>query len=137
MTATDQRAVILSAPGLDLPMTDPETAQRMVAHVARLAVEVVRAQREVRSLSRVATQEVLVMLERRAALTRRLRGLPPGATSREAREPAVITGVRACVVSEDAVEASAVIREPGRARFLAMRWERRRSGWKVTVLELG
>jgi hypothetical protein len=30
-----------------------------------------------------------------------------------------------------------VLREPDRARFLAMRWELRHTGWRVTVLEIG
>ena len=45
--------------------------------------------------------------------------------------------MRTCVVNERTVEASCVLREPDRARFLAMRWELRHSGWRVTVLEIG
>src|SRR5699024_12771860 len=46
-------------------------------------------------------------------------------------------GVRLRVVNVRAMEAGCVVREPERALFLAMRWELRHSGWRVTVLEMG
>lgn len=122
-----------SAPA-DLSPTDPLVAVRLVESVARCAVEIVRDQRPVTALSRLVTPEVSALLARRAALTRRIRGL---SIARPAPGRAVITGVRACVVNETVVEASAVVRESGRARFLAMRWELRHTGWRVTVLEIG
>lgn len=137
MTVTDQQVRTGAPGGVQVPIHDPRTAERMVATVARFAVEIVRAQRPSTTLARIVTPEILEMLERRAALTRRLHGLPPGATRREVSAQAVLSGVRTCVVNDRVVEASVVVREPGRARFLAMRWELRHTGWKVTVLELG
>lgn len=113
--------------------TDPIIALRLVEDVARCAVEIVRDTRPVTALSRLVTPEVSAHLARRASLTRRLRGN----SARPGRMRLGITGLRTCVVNEKVVEASAVIREVERARFLAMRWELRHTGWRVTVLEIG
>lgn len=132
MTTTDQRRVSASAPE-SVPLEDPRTAVRMIDAVARCAVEIVRAQRPVNALAKVVTPDVAGMLARRADLTARLRAttgyVPPSRVA--------VTGVRSCIVNERTVEASCVLREPDRARFLAMRWELRHSGWRVTVLEIG
>jgi hypothetical protein len=112
---------------------DPEEGVRLVEDVARCAVEIVRDSRPVSTLSRLVTPEVSAYLARRASLTRRIRGL----TGRSARVRLAISGVRTCVVTPQVVEASAVVRETDRARFLAMRWELRHTGWRVTVLEVG
>ncbi|HIY23518.1 MAG TPA: hypothetical protein H9837_04305 [Candidatus Brachybacterium merdigallinarum] len=129
MTTTDRHA--LADP--DIALDDPQMVRKMVEPVARRAVEIVRDMRPVTALSRIVTPEVSVMLARRAALTRRLRAttgyVPP--------QRVVVTGLRTCVVNERTVEASCVLRETDRARFLAMRWELRHTGWRVTVLEIG
>lgn len=127
LVPTDQQL----AAGLD--PRDPEAGLRLVEGVARCAVEIVRDSRPVSTLSRVVAPEVSAYLARRAALTRRIRGL----TGRAPKVRLAIAGVRTCVVTEKVVEASAVVREPDRARFLAMRWELRHTGWRVTVLEIG
>jgi len=134
MTATDQRLQTASGrPGI--APEDPRSVAPMVEAVARSAVEIVRDARPVTALSRVVTPEISAMLARRASLTRRLRG------ASAPRDPSAlriaVTGVRVCVVDDRTVEASAVLREVGRARFLAMRWELRHTGWRVTVLEIG
>ena len=133
MTTTDQRpahsATRTAAPAPD----DPRTVEPLVAPVARRAVEIIRDMRPENSLARMITPEVGQQLARRAALTRRLRATTGYAPPRQLR----VTGVRLCVVNEHTVEASCVLREPDRARFLAMRWELRHTGWRVTVLEIG
>ncbi|UYG15719.1 Rv3235 family protein [Brachybacterium huguangmaarense] len=136
MTATDQRPVAADTSGVPLPLEDPRTAERMVESVARFAVEIIRDQRPVATLSRLVTPEITTMLERRAHLTRRLRATSASAV-RALPSRVVLRGVRTCVVNETTVEASAVLLETGRARFIAMRWELRPRGWKVTVLEIG
>lgn len=113
----------------------PATAVRMTETVARFAVEIVRDMRPCATLSRLVTPEIAVMLERRAQLTRRLRGAT--GPDRSGASRIVVRGVRTCIVSDTVVEASAVVHERGRARFLALRWELRPRGWRVTVLELG
>lgn len=138
MTAIDQRPARI-APGTApaFSMTDPDRARRMVETLSRFAVEITRAQRPVSTLSQLVTPEILAMLQRRADLTRRLRGIAVSPPAEHERRTAV-RGVRVCMVSDEVVEASAVICERDRARFIAMRWELRpRTGWKVTVLELG
>lgn len=136
MTVTDQRPALSSRLGAPLPMEDPRTATRLVETVARFAVEIIRDVRPATTLSRLVTPEITTMLERRASLTRRLRGVtvPPSSTL---PQRVVLRGVRTCIVNEQTVEASAVLCEPDRARFLAMRWELRARGWKVTVLDIG
>ena len=132
MTTTDQRPASSSS-SQRLPLDDPSAAQRVIERVARYAVEIVRDLRPENALSRLVSPEVEATLSRRAGLTRRLRSTTGYVPDRRIR----ITGVRTCVVNEKTVEASCVVREPDRARFLAMRWELRHSGWRVTVLELG
>lgn len=132
MTTTDQRLMHRDHTE-QVPVTDPRTAARMVEAVARCAVEIVRDLRPATALSRVVTPEVAAMLARRADLTKRLRA----STGYEPPSRIAVTGARSCIVNERTVEASCVVREPDRARFLAMRWELRHSGWRVTVLEIG
>lgn len=112
---------------------DPESVARVIPSVARSALEVIRGVRSPSTLSHLVTPEIAAKLARRAALSRRLQGK----NARPTRVHAEVTGVRTCVISTHVVEASAVIREPGRARFVAMRWERRHTGWRMTVLEIG
>ncbi|WP_010535079.1 Rv3235 family protein [Brachybacterium squillarum] len=131
MSTTDQRPAAPAAPEYDLE--DPRTVQRMVEPVARRAVEIVRDMRPENALARIVTPEVAQMLARRASLTRRLRA----ATGYAPTQRLQVSGVRTCVVNQRTVEASCVLREPERSRFLAMRWELRHSGWRVTVLEIG
>lgn len=136
MTTTDQRtAPVLPTPTSSAPidLAAPSTPQRMVESVARCAVEIVRDMRPVSTLSRIVTPEIASMLARRAALTQRLRAT----TDWTPPTRIVVTGVRTCVVNDRTVEASCVLREPDRSRFLAMRWELRHTGWRVTVLEIG
>lgn len=133
MTTTDQRPASRVPQSHRLLFEDPSTAERMVEQVARYAVEIVRDIRPENALSRLVSPEVEEVLSRRAALTRRLRATAGYTPDRRI----VITGVRTCVVNEKTIEASCVVHERHRARFLAMRWELRHSGWRVTVLELG
>lgn len=132
MTTTDQRPATLGSTE-QIPLCDPRTVEPMVVSVARCAVEIVRDLRPVNALARIVTPEVGLMLSRRASLTRRLRAT----TDYEPQRRIAVTGVRTCIVNERTVEASCVLREPDRARFLAMRWELRHTGWRVTVLEIG
>lgn len=112
---------------------DPRSVAAAVPAVARSAVEVVRDRRPVSALSRLVTPEISAQLSRRAALTRRLRG----PQARPERLRLAVTGVRSCIIDESTVETSAVIRESSRSRFIAMRWELRHTGWRITVLEIG
>ncbi|MDN5820048.1 MAG: Rv3235 family protein [Brachybacterium sp.] len=133
MTTTDQRPAHSGARTTAVTPDDPRSVEPLVAPVARRAVEIIRDMRPENSLARLVTPEVGQHLARRAALTRRLRASTGYAPPRQL----MVTGVRLCVVNEHTVEASCVLREPDRARFLAMRWELRHTGWRVTVLEIG
>ncbi|ATG54434.1 hypothetical protein CFK41_06370 [Brachybacterium ginsengisoli] len=133
MTTTDQRTAQSVAGATAFAPEDPRSVEALVAPVARRAIEIVRDMRPENSLARLVTPEVGQNLARRASLTRRLRATTGYAPQRQM----MVTGVRICVVNQQTVEASCVLREPDRARFLAMRWELRHTGWRVTVLEIG
>ncbi|MGY5765955.1 Rv3235 family protein [Brachybacterium sp. DNPG3] len=131
MSTTDQQP--LPSGQEDLRSEDPRAVARMIEPVARCAVEIVRDMRPDNALTRLVTPEVALMLSRRASLTRRLRATTGYAPPKQLQ----VSGVRTCIVNARTVEASCVLREPDRARFLAMRWELRHTGWKITVLEIG
>jgi hypothetical protein len=52
------------------------------------------------------------------------------------RAPAV-RGVRACVLHEHLVEATAVVDDGRRVRAIALRLETHRGAWRATALEVG
>ena len=100
------------------------------------AIEVLAGIRPAQQLARRLDERCLAALQHRAALTRRV---PCGASptaGRLHRNPSV-RSVRACRVSADVYEASAVVVEELRVRAVALRLERSRLAWRVTVLEIG
>jgi hypothetical protein len=100
------------------------------------AIEVLAGTRPAQQLARRLDERCLAALQHRAALTRRV---PCGASptaGRLHRNPSV-RSVRACQVSADVYEASAVVVEELRVRAVALRLERSRLAWRVTVLEIG
>jgi hypothetical protein len=100
------------------------------------AIEVLAGIRPAQQLARRLDERCLAALQHRAALTRRV---PCGASptaGRLHRNPSV-RSVRACQVSADVYEASAVVVEELRVRAVALRLERSRLAWRVTVLEIG
>lgn len=100
------------------------------------AIEVLAGTRPAQQLARRLDERCLAALQHRAALTRRV---PCGASptaGRLHRNPSV-RSVRACRVSADVYEASAVVAEDLRVRAVALRLERSRLAWRVTVLEIG
>lgn len=100
------------------------------------AIEVLAGTRPAQQLARRLDERCLAALQHRAALTRRV---PCGASptaGRLHRNPSV-RSVRTCRVSDDVYEASAVVVEEVRVRAVALRLERSRLAWRVTVLEIG
>ncbi|MEC5178950.1 Rv3235 family protein [Arthrobacter sp. CG_A4] len=100
------------------------------------AIEVLGGTRPVQQLARRLDQRCLTALQHRAALTRRM---PSGSSPTAGRlhgNPSV-RSVRACRVSEDVYEASAVVVEESRVRAVALRLERTKLVWRVTALEIG
>ena len=136
------RATPAPAPGPCMPasplrMTDED---REICAISRstvqAAIEVLAGTRPAQQLARRLDERCLAALQHRAALTRRV---PCGASptaGRLHRNPAV-RSVRACRVSADVYEASAVVVEELRVRAVALRLERSRLAWRVTVLEIG
>ncbi len=100
------------------------------------AIEVLAGTRPAQQLSRRLDPRCIAALQHRAALTRRAAsGGSPTALLLH-RNPSV-RSVRACRVSEDVYEACAVVVEELRIRAVALRLERSKAVWRVTVLEIG
>ena len=100
------------------------------------AIEVLGGTRPVQQLARRLDQRCLTALQHRAALTRRMPSGSSPTAGRLHRNPSV-RSVRACRVSEDVYEASAVVVEESRVRAVALRLERNKLVWRVTALEIG
>ena len=100
------------------------------------AIEVLAGTRPAQQLSRRLDPRCLAALQHRAALTRRVASGSSPTAGRLHRNPSV-RSVRACRVSEDVYEASAVVVEESRVRAVALRLERGTVAWRVTVLEIG
>ena len=121
------------------PLQDTDEAREICAisrSTVQAAIEVLAGIRPAQQLARRLDERCLAALQHRAALTRRV---PCGASptaGRLHRNPSV-RSVRACRVSADVYEASAVVVEELRVRAVALRLERSRLAWRVTVLEIG
>jgi hypothetical protein len=100
------------------------------------AIEVLAGTRPAQQLARRLDERCLAALQHRAALTRRVPCGSSPTAGRLHRNPAV-RSVRACRVSADVYEVSAVVVEELRVRAVALRLERSRLAWRVTVLEIG
>ena len=100
------------------------------------AIEVLAGTRPAQQLARRLDERCLAALQHRAALTRRVASGASPTAGRLHRNPAV-RSVRAFRVSEDVYEASAVVSDELRVRAVALRLERSRLVWRVTVLEIG
>jgi hypothetical protein len=100
------------------------------------AIEVLAGTRPAQQLARRLDDRCLAALQHRAALTRRVASGNSPTAGRLHHNPSV-RSVRACKVSEDVYEASAVVVDELRVRAVALRLERTQFLWRVTVLEIG
>jgi hypothetical protein len=100
------------------------------------AIEVLAGTRPVNQLARRLDQRCLTALQHRAFLTRREAVRAPRKLGGLHRNPAV-RSVRACEVTPDIYEASAVVIDELRARAVAVRLERSKQIWRVTALDIG
>jgi len=100
------------------------------------AVEVLAGTRPAQQLARRLDQHCLAALQHRAALTRRAASTSTPTAGLLHRNPSV-RSVRACLVSEDVYEASAVVVDELRVRAVALRLERNNLVWRITALEIG
>lgn len=115
------------------PFDDADEGKRLIAAVSRNVMEILLGQRAVTSLDAILDMEV------RSRLLQRSRFIAQAAKARGVTRLGRITvgGVNVCRVSETVVEASSVVTDSRRSRFLVMRWELKRSGWRVVVLDVG
>lgn len=100
------------------------------------AIEVLAGTRPIHQLARRLDERCLTALQHRAFLTRREAARAPRKLGGLHRNPAV-RSVRACEVTPDIYEASAVVVDELRVRAVAVRLERCKQIWRVTALEIG
>ena len=104
-------------------------AQDWCRRYVQVLLEVLAGQRPATQLLRWSSTDVYASLQKRAALSARLRrGASP------ARPPAVLS-VRASSPRDGVSEASAVVVDSGRVRAIALRLEGWDGRWRVTALE--
>lgn len=134
------RATPASGPGIAAPTLGVTDEVREICAISRntvqAAIEVLAGTRPAQQLARRLDERCLAALQHRAALTRRVPCGSSPTAGRLHRNPAV-RSVRACQVSADVYEVSAVVVEELRVRAVALRLERSRLVWRVTVLEIG
>lgn len=136
-----RRAPVTSEPGGgNAPVLRLVDQEREVCAICRAtvqaAIEVLAGTRPAQQLARRLDERCLAALQHRAALTRRVASGASPTAGRLHRNPCV-RSVRACLVAEDIYEASAVVSDELRVRAVALRLERCRMTWRVTVLEIG
>lgn len=100
------------------------------------AIEVLAGTRPIHQLARRLDQRCLTALQHRASLIRHESAKAPRKLGRLHRNPTV-RSVRACEVTPDIYEASAVVTDELRTRAVAVRLERSKQIWRVTALEIG
>ncbi|MDQ0755742.1 Rv3235 family protein [Arthrobacter sp. B3I4] len=129
-----------SAPCADPPVLRLVDQEKEVCAICRstvqAAIEVLAGTRPAQQLARRLDERCLAALQHRAALTRRVASGSSPTAGRLHRNPCV-RSVRACRVADDVYEASAVVSDELRVRAVALRLERCRMTWRVTVLEIG
>lgn len=130
-----------ASPGVPAaPVLRRADEEREVCAISRstvqAAIEVLAGTRPAQQLARRLDERCLAALQHRAALTRRV-PCPASPTAGRLHRNASVRSVRACRVSADIYEASAVVVEELRVRAVALRLERSRLAWRVTVLEIG
>jgi hypothetical protein len=99
------------------------------------AIEVLAGTRPIHQLARRLDQRCLTVLQHRATLTRRMAARAPRKMG--LHRNASVRTVRACGVTPDVYEASAVVMDELRVRAVAVRLERSKNVWRVTALEIG
>lgn len=100
------------------------------------AIEVLAGTRPIHQLARRLDQRCLTALQHRASLIRHEAARSPRKLGGLHRNPTV-RSVRACEVTPDIYEASAVVIDELRTRAVAVRLERSKQVWRVTALEIG
>ncbi|ANP28054.1 Rv3235 family protein [Dermabacter vaginalis] len=122
-----------SSPGTHTPFDNDEKARTVVEAVARQALEILNGYRPPTSLSKILIPQEQESFAKRVSCVKTYR---KNAGIRVSPRISV-GGVHICRVNDDVIEANSVVRDSLRARFVCMRWEKKRSGWKITALELG
>ena len=136
-TGTTARQNVPSTPGSGGDKSDEvQEVCAITRSTVQAAIEVLAGTRPINQLARRLDQRCLTALQHRAFLTRREAVRAPRKLGGLHRNPAV-RSVRACEVTPDIYEASAVVIDELRARAVAVRLERSKQIWRVTALEIG
>lgn len=120
------------APRRSAPPGHPDAA-RLAAAVARAYLEVVAGRRPLAQLSGALAPRVIgrIRLEAQREQRRRVEGRRGPA---EGPGGVVVRRVVACWPTDDACEATAIVRRSGRTTAIALRIERHRGAWRVVEL---
>ena len=118
------------------PVDPDRDIEALCRSTVQAAIEVLAGTRPAQQLARRLDERCLTALQHRAALTRRVASGTSPTAGRLHRNPCV-RSVHACRISEDVYEARAVVSDELRVRAVALRLERSRLVWRVTVLEIG
>ncbi|MFC7431035.1 MULTISPECIES: Rv3235 family protein [unclassified Agrococcus] len=113
---------------LDLPDPAP-----LVENLTRCVIEVLLGVRDVEQVARWVTEDTYLHLARRAIASRRTRTLRRQQATRIGFRigPTVVTHP-----ADGVVEATAIVRSPGRTRAVAMRLEGLDDRWRATALHV-
>lgn len=105
----------------------------LVDNLTRCVIEVLLGTRDVEQLARWVTEDTYLHLARRSIAARRSRALRKQAPTRARYEigPLVVTHP-----ADGVVEATAIVRSPGRTRAVALRLEGLDARWRATAVHV-
>lgn len=106
-----------------------------IGRFARHVAEIVGGSRNASQLARWTTEEVYADLVHRSLTVSQTAGHEPGQGKQ--RPVPKVTGVRACRIDDDLVEAALLLEYGEGVRALAACFRRSGTGWKCTALEFG
>lgn len=105
----------------------------LVENLARCVVEALLGVREVEQIARWVNEQTYLHLTRRAIAARRARAL----RKQQVHAVAIHIGtVAICHAADGVVEATVVVRSPGRTRAVALRLEGLDGRWRATAIHV-
>lgn len=116
---------------------DGPEIRAVVRNTVQAAMEVLAGTRPIHQLTRRLDQRCLTALHHRMSLIRLESAKASSSSPSQLHKNSAVRSVRACEVSPDVYEASAVVVDALRARAVAVRIERSKQVWRVTALEIG
>ncbi len=127
-----------AAPGAPLRAADENSEiLALTRGTVQAAMEVLAGIRPIHQLARRLDPRCLSVLQHRAALIRREQARSASPSLARLHKNSIVRSVRACQVSPNIYEASAVVVDDVRTRAVAVRLERSKQVWRVTEFLVG